>query len=250
MPGYSTNEPVDAVRLERFAARERDGLVWISSRGDNPLPERIQALDASNRRFLWQSRWAASVIDIQENFLDALHTHFVHPGLVRKTDRRKLVNVTLRTTGDGFHVDYSGQPEQSGLIFKLFESRRTRERAYLSALSTAQLEYQYARNRTVWITLCCTPMAEASTHIFGMLHVNGRWAPSWLIRLLVWPFIRRVARQDQNIVEHQQRQRSEFSSHRDLIMPLDIVRPYLQHAWASQNHPCPLPEEVKRTISL
>jgi phenylpropionate dioxygenase-like ring-hydroxylating dioxygenase large terminal subunit len=201
MPGYTKIEAIDAVRLERFATHERDGLVWISCGGDNPLPERIQALDASNRRFLWQSRWAASVIDVQENFLDALHTHFVHPGLVRRADRRKPVNVTLRTGGDGFHVDYTGQPDQSGLIYKLFESRRTRERAYLSGLSTAQIEYQYASNRTVWITLCCTPMATDSTHIFGMLHLDGQWTPSWLIKLLVWPYIRRVARQDQEMVD-------------------------------------------------
>lgn len=231
IPGCPDATLTVGIRLRTYAVQERDGLVWISGNEGGPLPERIRALDASRRRFLWQARWQAPVLDIQENFLDALHTHLVHPGLVRSGKPRRQVRVTLTATGDGFQVDYEGQATQSGLLYRLFESRRTSERAYFSGLSVAQIEYRYAAGRIVWITLCCTPESDRSTHLFGMLHTEGHWAPAWLIRLLVWPFVRRVARQDQAIVEHQYEQRSIFPGRRDLVMPFDVVRPHLEHAW-------------------
>ena len=248
IPGCPSPESSGAIRLKSYAALERDGLVWISARAQQPLPERITALEPSNRRFLWQTRWQASVLDVQENFLDALHTHTVHAGLVRSAKVRRPVQVTLRTTSDGFHIDYEGQATQSGILYKLFEAPRTRERAYFSGLGVAQIEYRYASQRVVWITLCCTPESDSSTHLFGMLHLENHWAPTWLIRLLVWPLVRRVAQQDQAIVEHQQRQRRDFPNSRDLVMPFDVVRPYLQYAWEGQGEG--LQAEVSRTLEL
>jgi len=250
MPGSTEVADTGGVRLKTFAVRERDGLLWVSGHNNRTLPERIEALDPSKRRFLWQSLWAAPVLDIQENFLDALHTHTVHPGLVRRTDVRHPVRVTLKVEGDGFHVDYTGAATQSGLLYKLFESPRTGERAYLSGLGVAQIEYRYASNRVVIITLCCTPADEGSTHIFAMLHLEGHWAPAWLVRMLVWPFLHRVAQQDQAIVQHQYQQRGTFPGHRDLVMPFDIVRPYLQQAWEAPGARAGLPSEVTRTLQL
>src|SRR5690606_35409487 len=113
------------------------------------LPERALSLNPAQNRFRRQTCWGAPVIEAQENFLDALHTHTVHPGLVRRDDVRRAVDVTLRRTGDGFVVEYRGQSAQSGLLFRLFESPRTHELAYLSGLSVCQIEYRYANDSLV-----------------------------------------------------------------------------------------------------
>src|SRR6201999_2256614 len=99
-------------------------------------------------------------------------THTVHAGVVRSAKQRRDTEVTLRMGGDGFRVDYAGQAQQSGLLYKLFESRRIGERAYFSGLSVAQLEYRYARGWTVWITLCFAPETLVSTRIYAMLHIQ------------------------------------------------------------------------------
>jgi phenylpropionate dioxygenase-like ring-hydroxylating dioxygenase large terminal subunit len=247
-PGAPKTVSYSGIRLRTYTALERDGLLWVSEHAQRTLPDRIIALDPTKRRFNWQARWRASVLDIQENFLDALHTHTVHAGLVRNAKSRKPVEVTLTVAGDGFQVDYKGQPSQSGLLYKLFESPRTRERAYFSGLSVAQIEYRYGFNRAVWITLCLTPETETSTHLFGLLHVEGHWAPSWLIKLLVWPLVRRVAHQDQTIVEHLQDQRLLFPDRKDLVMTFDLVRPYLQHAWEGRADA--LPANVAHILDL
>ena len=247
MPGAPEGRPLSEVRVPHFFTQERDGLVWVSKLGGRPLPDRVLALPA-RRRFLWQSTWAAPVLETQENFLDALHTHSIHRGVLRSQRVRHPVTVALHSVGDGFQVDYRGQPTQSGLFFKLFESKRVSERAYFSGLGVAQLEYCYASGWTAWVTLYFTPQDEESTRIFGTLHVEGRFAPTWLIRCSVWPFMKRVARQDQAILEHQREQAGRFPGRQPVTTPMDVVRPFLEAAWSGREPP----DEgaVERTLDL
>jgi phenylpropionate dioxygenase-like ring-hydroxylating dioxygenase large terminal subunit len=246
MPGMIDANPVGDVRVPSFSVIERDGFIWVGSSAASPLPDRVMAMKSENLRFIWQAKWATPAIEAQENFLDALHTHTIHPWLVRRESARRTISAELNMEGDGFRVDYEGQPTQSGLLFRLFESRRTRERAYFSSLSTAQLEYQYAKGGAVWFTVCFTPETLVSTQLFATLHVEGRWAPRWLIKALVWPFLRTIADQDRRIVESLERARTDFGNRLPVITSLDIVRPYLQEAWSGSTATLP----PKKHISM
>jgi phenylpropionate dioxygenase-like ring-hydroxylating dioxygenase large terminal subunit len=245
MPGAEGGTPLADVRVPSLEVREHDGLIWASAQGNRAFPDRVNAMDPRHRRFQWQTRWRAPVVDVLENFLDPLHTHSIHPGLVRRPDRRQPVLATLETHGDGFKVDYTGNPQQSGILFRLFESRRTVERAWLSALAVAQLEYRYVSGWSSYITLHCSPETETSTQVFATLHVEGRFAPAWLVRALVWPFLRRVAQQDQAVLERQQHARADFPGRREIVSPLDLVRPYVEAAWNGAPAPAP-----RREITL
>ncbi len=249
MPGGTQDgSPIASFNVQAFAVVERDGFVWVSKAGGRGLPERVRALAPSQNRFRWQTRWRAPILDAQENFLDALHTHTVHPGLVRRADVRRPVDVTLRMGGDGFAIEYAGQATQSGLLYRLFESPRTRECAYYSGLSVGQIEYRYANGATIWITLYFTPEMATSTHVWASLHVAGRWAPRWLVRMLVWPLLRQVARQDQRILEEQQTLRQYFPGRHAAVTPLDIARPYIAQAWGQGGDT--LPPESRRRLYL
>jgi phenylpropionate dioxygenase-like ring-hydroxylating dioxygenase large terminal subunit len=248
MPGMIDAASSGDIRVPAYSVMERDGFVWVSRFTTHPLPDRVMAMKAQNLRFTWQAKWLSPVIEAQENFLDALHTHTIHPWLVRRENARRTVNAELTLEGDGFQVDYEGQSTQSGLLFRLFESRRTRERAYFSSLSTAQLEYQYAKGSAVWFTVCFTPETLVSTHLFATLHVEGRWAPRWLVRALVWPFLRTIAEQDRRIVESMQRARADFPNRLPVITALDIVRPYLQEAWSGSATELPRKKRVSMQL--
>jgi phenylpropionate dioxygenase-like ring-hydroxylating dioxygenase large terminal subunit len=248
MPGAPGGQPLADVRVPALHVRELDGVIWVSQSADAPLPERVSAMNAADRRFLWQSVWRGPIVDVLENFLDPLHTHSIHPGLVRKAHSRMPVTATLTVAGDGFHVDYVGNEVQSGWLFKLFESRRVLERAHLSGLGVAQLEYRYARGWSACITIHCAPETAITTHVFATLHVQGRFAPAWLVRLLVWPFLRHVARQDKAVLELQQAARPDFPNRREIVSPLDITRPYIEAAWS--NDSTALPTERVVTLQL
>jgi phenylpropionate dioxygenase-like ring-hydroxylating dioxygenase large terminal subunit len=240
--------PAADIRVPVFPVREQDGLIWISARDSNPLPSRALGLKGSKQRLLAQFTWRAPILEVQENFLDALHTPLIHTGLVRANSQRAAVKVVLQKTDDGFVVDYSGQPRQTGWLYRLFESPRANERAYFSSLSMAQIEYRYQSGWAIWISLYFTPETANTTHVFATLHVAGRWAPAWLMRLLVLPLLKRVGRQDQFILEQQELRRGQFPERRYVVTELDIARPYLAAAWSGLE--TELPDRCECTMML
>ena len=246
LPGIEVNDATP--RARSFEVIERDGLVWVAPRTSSPrpLPELVSGTDPSQRRFLWQTLWHAPIIDCLENFLDALHTHYVHAGLVRRSSERQRVPVELKQTPEGFEVDYRGTTQQSGILFRLFESERMSERALFAAPGTAQIEYRYRDDSIIRITLHFAPETQTSTHVFTTLHVSGRWAPAWAVRLFVWPFLRRVASQDARMLKLQTHNRARFGAERFASTHADIVRPYLENVWATR----PLELPATRTVEL
>lgn len=251
IPGWPAGDPSPDIRIPALAIAERDGLVWAAAQPvtDATLPRAIVTLDPARRRFVWQTVWGAPILEALENFLDALHTHLIHPGLVRRDSQRVPATATLTRTDDGFTVDYHGGPKQSGILYRLFESPRISERAIFSGPGVAQIEYRYANGSAVWITLCFTPQSMNATHVFTMLHVAGRWAPAWAVRLFVWPFLRRVAYQDKRILELQTETVRAFPPQRPLVTRLDLTRPYLE-AWWGRGTSTDLPQQRTARLML
>ena len=247
IPGMAPPACLPDIGARNIMSKEFDGLVWVrlAAVGEENLPAMVTALPAGSRRFLDQTAWGAHVVDAIENFMDPLHTHSIHPGLVRKDGQRHPTQVTIVPTGEGFTVDYQGQPVQSGLLYRLFESPRISERAHFAGAGTAQIEYRYQNGSVVRIILYFTPETAERTHVFTTMHVENRWAPPWALRLFVWPFLRKVAQQDKAILEMQSANLKRFGAATGVSTHLDLVRPYLEHIW--QEGPAPGPS---RQISV
>ena len=237
IPGLRPGACQPIVRVGSASVMESDGLVWVrldSSDDAAALPAFVRRAPAGAQRFLWHAVWKARAIDALENFLDAQHTHFVHAGIVRSARHRRAVDVTVVRSGGALQVDYEGQQDQSGWLYRLFESRRELERAHFdaSAAGTAQLEYRYRNGSALYFTLHFSPISDTVTQVHGSLHVENRWAPRWAVRALAWPLLRRVLRQDREIVEAQALNRQRFRRGEGISTELDLVRPTLDAAWS------------------
>jgi phenylpropionate dioxygenase-like ring-hydroxylating dioxygenase large terminal subunit len=234
IPGLPDGAPLPDVRAATAAVHEHDGLLWLRPKaGAFARPSAlVLGSDPSRRRYLWQGTWEAHVVDAMENFLDAQHTHAVHPGLVRRDAARRPARARLVTTDDGFAVDYLDQAEQTGWLYRLFESPRIAETATFAAPGSARIEYRYADGSVIHFTLHFTPRDAASTEVFATLHVAGRWAPAWAVSLFVWPLLRRVGVQDARMLALQSANRRRFPGRGDASTALDLVRPHLARFWA------------------
>jgi hypothetical protein len=62
--------------------------------------------------------------------------------------------------------------------------------------------------------------------------------------MLAWPFLRRVAQQDQEIVETQAANKTRFRRDAGVSTELDLVRPSLDEVWALRSGP--LMEQSRR----
>ena len=129
-------------RVRRFAAIERDGVVFISSGAPQgePYLHCMQGKDIIVRRV--RSSTQSTVIDAAENILDATHTHFTHKGLLRGlTAKRHLVRVEV-TGGEGWvEACYTGENRQQGLISRLLEGERAKTIGRFRYPGIAELEY-------------------------------------------------------------------------------------------------------------
>jgi phenylpropionate dioxygenase-like ring-hydroxylating dioxygenase large terminal subunit len=251
LPGLAAHACKPVVRVGSVGVIEHDGLIWVKPEmsggaGSQGLPHFLRRLPEGSHRFTWSTTWKAHAVDALENFLDPLHTHFVHPGLVRSEGNRQVVNATITRSAGVLQVDYRGQPQQSGWLYRLFESPRELERAHFAvgAAGSAQLEYRYQDGSALYFTIHFSPICEALTLVHGTLHVEKRWAPGWAVRTLAWPFLRRVARQDQEIVEAQAVNKARFRRDTGVSTELDLVRPSLDEVWALC--PGPLMEQCQR----
>lgn len=249
IPGLPPDQAAPAVRVPAYPLVEHDGLVWLrpSPHGADAPSALVTALPTSARRFLWQTRWDAHVLEAMENFLDPLHTHFLHPGLVRRGGERQRMQARLDCDADGFVVDYRGQPQQSGLLYRLFESPRSHERAHVALPGSARIDYGYASGAAVAITLHFTPVDAGHTDVFATLHVQGRWAPRWAVRWLLWPFLRQVGRQDERMLALQSWNKARFAARGSASTTLDLVRAPLEAWWLRGEVPSPT---ASRTLEI
>lgn len=236
IPGLLPGETPPPISAQAVTCHEAGGWVWVKLGGTGALaPPACMTSPLENATVLtWDDRWNAPALDAIENFLDPLHTHTIHPGLVRRDKQRSIVTAAISIGGDGFTVDYRGQEQQSGWLYRLFESERAKERVVFGGAASARIEYEYKNGSEVHITLHFTPETSGRTRVFGRLEVSGRRVPKWLLRLLVSPMLLKIARQDRAIVEIQHANKLKFPPARGVSTRLDIVRPYLDHLWSGQ----------------
>ena len=241
LPGHDPAQPLPRIRVPSFPVREHDGLLWLrpSAQGREALPALASELDPGQRRFLWQAQWRGHVLEVMENFLDALHTHYVHAGWLRRDSQRRPQQVVLSIDGERVRADYHGQGEQSGLVYRLFESRRLGESAHFQLPGSSRLQYDYADGARVCVSLHFSPVDARNTRILASFHVQGRWAPAWAVRAVLWPLLAHVGRQDAAILAAQQDNMDRFAGRRPARMPTDILRPVLEDWWLHGRTPDP-----------
>lgn len=249
VPGLPADAALPKVQVRTFATCEIDGLIWLrpSVTGSDKPSGITSTATPGTRRFLWQTRLPGNIVDAMENHLDPLHTHFIHSGWVRSRNRRVPTTASFQRTQDGFTVDYRGAPAQSGWLYRLFESERLVERAQFCAAGSTRLEYAYANGSRVLIDLHFTPVSTDTTDVFVVLHVQGHWAPAWAIRSLAGPLLKRVNRQDAQILRLQAANKRRFEDRRGASTSLDIVHGALEQFWTEG---CLPPAGEQRVVNM
>lgn len=241
LPGHDPAQPLPPIRVPSYPVQEHDGLLWLrpSTHGSGQLPALARELDPGQRRFVWQAQWRGHVLDVMENFLDALHTHYVHAGWLRRDSQRRPTEVELQVQGERVRVDYRNHGQQSGLLYRLFESRRLGESAHFQLPGSSRLQYDYADGARACVSLHFSPVDARNTRILASFHVQGRWAPHWAVRALLWPLLAHVGRQDAAILAAQQDNMDRFAGRRPARMHADVLRPVLEDWWLHGRAPDP-----------
>lgn len=223
IPGHVGDMP--HYRVRRYAAIERDGVVFISS--GTPLGEPylhcMQGRDIIVRRV--RSSTQSTVIDAAENILDATHTHFTHKGLLRGlSDKRHLVQVEV-TGGEGWvEACYTGEDRQQGLISRLLEGERARTIGRFRHPGIAELEYWGKDGLVLATTFHLRQADERTVEGIGWLIGRRQGFLGELKALAFKPLFNIALQQDRRVLKSASDNARYAPSALPVIGPLDFLR--------------------------
>ncbi|MBL9187662.1 MAG: aromatic ring-hydroxylating dioxygenase subunit alpha [Opitutaceae bacterium] len=218
---------------ETAHAIEREGLVWVCVGKSETAPETLPVSrhvalgDARFDTFLWAATARCALVDGIENLLDACHPHFAHAGLVRRTQKRRTVDVTVRRDADGVEAIYHENARPDGLIPRLLEGQRLTSVGRFFLPATAQLEYTGADGPRFLLTSMFTPCDERTVLIHSCISTPRKLAPAWLKKTILRAIFGRVLRQDQDVLRRQQENIDRFGGPKFTSTPLDVMRPHI-----------------------
>jgi phenylpropionate dioxygenase-like ring-hydroxylating dioxygenase large terminal subunit len=167
----------------------------------------------------------ARLADVAENILDATHTHYIHKGLLRGlSHRRYRVQVTVTGGDDFIEARYEGEPQQEGLVSRLFEAGRGISIGRFRAPGVAEIEF-WGRRQVSLVTTFHLRQETPKT-VAGLCVLSGpkEWGLGYLKAALFRPLFRIGVEQDRVILSAAGKNRDLVGDPKPMIGPLDILR--------------------------
>ncbi|MFK7927122.1 MAG: Rieske 2Fe-2S domain-containing protein [Myxococcota bacterium] len=237
--GGSCDTP--ARRLTPVPCVEAEGLVWIGV-GEPPgavPPVQTRSSGPGIVCLNWSFFVQCDPVDAIENFLDPMHTHFIHSGLVRTDGARRSVPVRVQSIEGGVEAVYS-EAQQSGRIARWFGADIVESYGRYLWPGLAQLGYRDARGvERMTITASFVP-TEAGVAVTAVVAgAPPGWVPPWAARALIGPFLRRTVEQDRRVLEQVASARREGAP-AYAMSPVDLLRPHIERRLRDPSRPSPV----------
>lgn len=220
---------IPRVSIPTYAATEQDGLIFVSPNRPKGRPYTRGLAGPDVISTTLQSSVRSTLAEVAENILDATHTHFTHKGLLRGlSSARYRVTVSITGGDDWVEARYVGEPRQDGIVSRLFEGERSVSVGRFRMPGIAELEF-WGRSR---INLATTFHLRETTpgNIHGLAMLSGYrqgglgFLKSWMLK----PFFLAALGQDRRILERSTDNRSISPARKQMIGPLDIMRPHIE----------------------
>jgi phenylpropionate dioxygenase-like ring-hydroxylating dioxygenase large terminal subunit len=223
MPGCVTDLP--RARVPVYAVTEHDGVVFVSLKASNTTPySRVLSGQDMATAYAY-NQVEARLADVAENILDATHTHYIHKGLLRGlSHRRYRVQVTVTGGDDFIEARYEGEPQQEGLVSRLFEAGRGISIGRFRAPGVAEIEF-WGRRQVSLVTTFHLRQETPKT-VAGLCVLSGpkEWGLGYLKAALFRPLFRIGVEQDRVILSAAGKNRDLVGDPKPMIGPLDILR--------------------------
>lgn len=227
------------------SSREQDGFIYACLAPDDLTPDPFAMPGFGERgwrHMRLRNLFRNSVTNCVENFIDIPHTVFVHPGIFRRSEQRRLTARISRNHGV-VEVDYVGERQNLG-TFSWFLNPGglpVEHTDCFSAPNVTHVRYNIGDN-AFFITSHSVPLDDEETLVYTDLTWRfGIWTPfaGWLVRRQA----RKVIDQDIQILEDQM-DVLKASGERFIDTPADAIH-YLvgeiRDEIAAGRDPCELP---------
>lgn len=226
IPGMSSFSKNEKCNLKKYDIIEKGNYIWIRLEKSETIPY-IANIHNDYSYYTQSMNVTGSIVDVIENFLDPMHTHFIHQGLVRSgnNNKRSLCNVTINNIKNGYEAVYKEEQLQSGFISSVFGRDITESRGKIISPCVVELIYSSLLQQHLVITIHVTPTTNKKVRLFIRTYLRPGKVPFILKAMFLIPFQWTVGYQDKKILELQAR--SMNSEFRPTSTSLDFMRKYI-----------------------
>jgi phenylpropionate dioxygenase-like ring-hydroxylating dioxygenase large terminal subunit len=220
-----------ARRVPAFACVEKQGFVWVYASPDSvPQVEPFTFPFADDPKYgsvVYTADFEATLHATLENILDVPHTAFLHRGLFRGVKRNEITAV-VRRRRDRVEAEYVGEPRPTGLLGAILAPGGGTiahfDRFILP--SVAQVEYALGPKNHVIVSSALTPVSDFLTRLFAVVTFKVA-LPRLILRALLTPIGKRVAKQDAEMLRRQTEAVQRFGGEQFVSTDVDILGPHV-----------------------
>jgi phenylpropionate dioxygenase-like ring-hydroxylating dioxygenase large terminal subunit len=227
-----------ARRAPSFAARERQGYVWVYATPTGQLPDGQPEREPYAFEYVDDDRYSVVRHELEldgtvhaaaENALDVPHTAFLHGGLFRTSKARQEIRVVLRRWHDRVEAEYIGEAAPPGVLGRVLAPQggvvQHWDRFLMPCIT--QVEYRLGNSHLV-VYAALTPVTDKRTKLYGLaaFRLPVR-LPGRAIGRVLKPLAKVVLGQDARMLELQADTVERFGGERTTSTEVDVLGPHI-----------------------
>ncbi|WP_262916366.1 Rieske 2Fe-2S domain-containing protein [Aestuariivivens sediminis] len=226
LPGLKKKYKGKTCMLSTYGTYEHNGLLWVCLAGMLPFHNHLKPLPYS-KVFSYRTTIIGNTADILENFLDPMHTSFLHDGLIRNSSKPRKTIAEIRGIKNGVEVRYTEESHQSGVIGSVFGRFITHSYGRLTKGNIIDLEFHSKKGIEMTNRFIIVPTKTGENYFFSQITASNRWLPSWVKISVLGPLFLLALRQDKKAIRAIYDNGYYYKDPRLQSTYLDIMRPYI-----------------------
>jgi phenylpropionate dioxygenase-like ring-hydroxylating dioxygenase large terminal subunit len=228
VPGMGKKLNSKCSMLTTYSVKEHENLVWVCLK-ENIAFEPFQKDLPKRKIYSFKTTIIGDTSDILENFLDPLHTAFLHDGIIRNKGKRNLTIAEVKAIPHGVEAKYTEESNQTGLIGNLFGRNITHSYGRLTKSNIIDLEFHSKDGIDMTNRFIIVPTKENQNLFFSQITFRKTFLPIWLKYAAVAPFFYLALRQDKKGIKEQLDNKIHFKNDGLKSTYLDIMKPYIDN---------------------
>ncbi|VAW61787.1 hypothetical protein MNBD_GAMMA10-3185 [hydrothermal vent metagenome] len=231
MPGNPCFSRSRRAIVQPYEVVEEAGLIWLRLNNSCVDHRYIPQIHSSYLFFTVSSSIKADIVDIAENFLDALHTHFIHSGVIRSgKKRRHNCAVTISNVEDGYQTTYIEEKQQSGIITRLFGRYILKSVGRIRYPGIIEIEYYSSKGIELSTVIYINKEQGEKCKLIMRSYLKKRKIPFFIQGLILYSFQYLAFMQDKRILEELYKSQKQDLLYKPIITQCDVMRPYIEKA--------------------
>lgn len=219
--------------VQTYPSQVHEGLIWVCLEPNvsfRPPPQNI------GQRHIYQYSRSieGETQEILENFLDPLHTAFVHDGIIRSTKKRNKTLIEVNPSEYGVEAKYTEEGKQTGIIGGYLGRSVEYSFGRFSQAHIIDLEYFSSRGLEMSNRFIITRNQGNQHTFFSQVTFRKSFLPNRLKLELLRPFLVKALKQDVEILRKQKDNFEVFADHPVQVTHLDIMRPFIDQVYAGE----------------